>query len=523
VSQTVTVRHTNVCLALLTLVLFVTFLDNTIVAVALPAIQVSLHAGITALQWVVSGYALTFAALMLPFGTLGDHFGRRRVMVLGLGVFTCGSVLGAVATSSAVLIAGRVIMGVGAAASEPGTLSLIRQLYPESGNRARALGVWSAVSGLALASGPVIGGILTGLWSWRAIFVFNCVVAVIAIIGVQAVVPEFKDPIRARLDIPGFVWGATALTAATFGTIVGETSGYRTWWVLAIFGFALVALFNFLRAERSAEEPVLDVRLFRRGAFSAGMLTAFTGFFATFAVFFFIPLFVQLLGTQTPYDLVVDFVPMAAAMILASALSGRWIARRGPGIPMALGCLTAAVGIFCTEALISPNSGVGLFGWTLVLVGAGLGVVMVGATAAVLGVVPAKRSGMAASAVNTSRELGAVAGVAILGAIIYGQLTHDLIRRLDSIPGLPAAIRKLVVIAITTGAVNTPQDKLPKTGPERAIINQVLAAAEASFTQGLEMVLILAASLLVASALVVVVLTKRHGNRRPKREMVGSG
>jgi MFS family permease len=515
VIQAQSARHTNVCLALLTLVLFITFLDTTIVAVALPAIQVSLHAGITALQWIVSGYALTFAALMLIFGTLGDHLGRRRIMTFGLGVFGLGSILGAVSTSSGMLISARVIMGVGAAASEPGTLSLIRHIYPDAGDRAQALGVWSAISGLALASGPVIGGILVGIWSWRGIFVFNCVVAAVAIAGVNLVVPEFSDPIKVRLDIPGFVWGATALTAATFATIVGETNGYLTWWVLLIFAFSAVALIGFVRAERSAPEPVLDLRLFRNGPFTAGMTVAFTGFFAIFAVFFFVPLYMQLIGTQSSYDLVVDFLPMAAAMIVASVLSGRWIARHGPGIPVTVGCLVAGIGILFTEALIKPDSTVALFGWTLVLVGAGLGVVMVGATAAVLGAAPAERSGMAASAVNTSRELGAVAGVAILGAIINAQLTHELLRRLATIPGLPASLRNLVIVSITTGAVNTSQDKLPKSGPERTIINEVLAAAQVSFAQGLELVLILAASLLLASGVVVAVLTRRRASDVP--------
>jgi EmrB/QacA subfamily drug resistance transporter len=500
----------NLSLALLTLVLFVTFLDNTVVAVALASIQVSLHAGISALQWIVSGYALTFAALMLPFGTLGDRLGRRRVMVAGLVVFTAGSALGAVSQSSAMLIGARVVMGIGAAASEPGTLSMIRQLYSDPAERAQALGVWSAISGLALAVGPVIGGLLVGLWSWRGIFILNCAIGVVAVVGVLAVLPEFRHPSQLRLDLAGFFWGAMAITAATFGTIVGETQGYRTWWVIAIFAFAATSVAAFIYTERRAEEPVLDLAFFRRQAFVGGTAVAFSGFFATFAVFFFIPLYVQLLGMQSSYSLVVDFLPMAVALILASALSGRWIGRAGPGVPVSLGCLVAAAGIFLTDAFIRPTSGFALFGWTLALVGAGLGVVMVGATASVLGVIPAERSGMAASAVNTSRELGAVTGVSVLGAIINGQLTTNLVSRLSHIPGLPASIRNEVVVAITTGAVNTSSDTLPKTGPIAVIVNEVLADANQSFSHGLNLVLILAGCLMAVSGVAAGGLVRRR-------------
>ncbi|MGH9114328.1 MAG: MFS transporter, partial [Acidimicrobiales bacterium] len=339
-------------LAVLTLVLFVTFLDNTIVAAALANIQLQLHAGITALEWVVSSYALTFAALMLSFGTLGDHLGRRKVMVVGLVVFTVGSIISAVATSSGVLIGGRVVMGVGAAASEPGTLSMIRQLYPDRGERAQALGVWSAVSGLALALGPVIGGALVGLWSWRLVFVFNIAVGLLALAGVRAVLPEIVTPTRRRFDVPGFLLGAFAITAATFATIVGETEGYATWWVDLMYAAAAVAVAAFIVFERRAEEPVLDLHFFRERAFTVGNLGALTAFFATFAVFFFIPLYIQLIGNASPFDLTIDFLPMAAAMIAASALAGRWIAWVGPGIPMAVGGVLAGAGILITDALI---------------------------------------------------------------------------------------------------------------------------------------------------------------------------
>lgn len=497
----------RLALAVITAVLFVTFLDNTIVAVALTSVQTDLHAGITALQWVVSAYALTFAALMLTFGTLGDHFGRRRVMVAGLLVFTAGSLLGVFATSSGMLIGARVIMGVGAAASEPGTLSMIRQLYPDRADRAQALGVWSAISGLALAAGPIIGGLLVGVWSWRGVFAFNVAAGAAAIAGVWAVLPEFSTPVRQRLDFGGFFWAAAAVTAATFATILGETSGYARWWIELLYGAAVVAALLFVRQERRAPEPVLDLRFFRKGPFTAGMIVAFTGFFATFAVFFFIPLFVELLGSSSPFGLVADFAPMAVALIGVSALSGRWIARSGPGLPMALGGFTAGFGILITDAFVTPSSGVELFGWSLAIVGAGLGVLMVAATAAVLTAVPAQRSGMGASAVNTSRELGAVAGVTVLGAIINRQLTTDLLHRLSHIPGLPASLRDRVVIAVTTGNVDT--TSLPKSGPIAHIVNEVIAAAESSFSSGLDTVMTLAGALMLASGALALVLMVR--------------
>lgn len=490
-------------LAVLSLVLFVTFLDNTVVAAALADIQTSLHANVSALQWIVSAYALSFAALMLSFGTLGDHLGRRAVMVAGLVVFTVGSIVGSVATSSGTLIGARVVMGIGAAASEPGTLSMIRQLYPDRGERAQALGVWAAVSGLALALGPVIGGALVGVWSWRAVFVFNVAAGAVAIAGVVVILPasQHQGP-RRRLDVPGFVLGAGALTAGTFATIAGETAGYATWWIALLYGVALVAGTGFVMAERRADEPVLDLHFFRERAFTGGNLVAFTGYFATFAVFFFIPLYLQLIGTASPYDIAVDFLPMAAVMIVASALSGRWVARVGPGAPMAAGCVCAATGILITNALLTAHSGIGLFGWSLALVGAGLGVVMVAVTSSVLGVVPAARSGMAASAVNTSRELGAVAGVAVLGSVVNGLLVSNLSAQLKRIPGLPPSLRSEVVTAITTGSVGTQASTLPKTGPIAQIVQQVLNAANSSFSRALNVVLILAGVMLLASAAV---------------------
>ncbi len=496
-------------LAVLSLVLFVTFLDNTIVSAALADIQPSLHAGVNALQWVVSSYALAFAALMLTFGTLGDRFGRRRVMAIGLVVFGAGSILGMLSVSPGMLIGARVVMGVGAAASEPGTLSMIRHLYPETEDRAQALGVWAAVSGLALAAGPVIGGVLVGVWSWRGVFAFNVAVSVAALAGVYGALPENRDDRDRKLDVGGFVFGAGALVAATFATIDGETAGYTSPQVLAMYLVAAAAMVVFIAVERRAEQPVLDLRYFREPAFVGANVVAFTTYFALFAVFFFIPLYLQLVGSATPYHIALLFLPMAVMLVAGSALNGRWVALSGPTLPMALGCLTSGGALLLINALITPSSGLADIGWTLALAGAGLSLVIVPANATALDVIPSARSGMAASAVNTSRELGAVAGVAVLGAIVNAQLTVNLSRSLIA-AHIPKGLRDLVITAVTTGAYgpNSTQG-VPTTGPTGALIQKVISEAEGAFANGLEIVLILAGVLMLASTIAALATTRR--------------
>ena len=252
----------RLALTAVTLVLFLTFLDNTIVAVVLASVQSALHAGVGALQWVVNGYALPFASLMLVFGTLGDVLGRKRIMLAGVALFCTGSILCALAPDIGMLIAGRVLMGVGAAASEPGTLSMVRHLYEDRAQRARALGVWVAVSGLALALGPVIGGTLAGLWSWRAIFWFNLVFGVIAFVIAWTALPESADPTGRRLDLGGATLAAGALAALSFAVISGETAGYRTPWIAGLFALAALGVAAFVLVEHRSPNPLVDLHFF---------------------------------------------------------------------------------------------------------------------------------------------------------------------------------------------------------------------------------------------------------------------
>lgn len=506
-------------LATLSFVLFLTFLDNTIVSVVLANVQSDLHVGVIGLQWVVNGYALVFAALMLTFGTLGDLFGRKKIMLAGVAVFCAGSVIGAVAPNVQVLIAGRVVMGLGAAASEPGTLSMIRHIYPDGRERAHALGVWAAVSGLGLAMGPVIGGVLAGVWSWRAVFWFNVFFGLVALVAAARVLPENSDPTNRRLDVPGFLLSATALAAASVAVIAGETAGYGSSWIDALFALALVATVGFVLFERRAANPVLNVRYFRRPAFAGSNFVAFATYFATFAIFFFVALYLEEVGTISSYAIAVDFVPMAAGMVLAALFTGRWVAARGPRIPMFCGCVLAAAGVLLTDARLTPSSGLASIGWTMALAGIGFGIAIVPVTTSALAVIPPEHSGMAASMTNTSRELGAVAGVAILGSVVNGQLTVDLVRRLTAI-GIPKAFQTQVITAVTTGSFSQQTSStVSRHKSLEQIVNKVVDAAYGAFSHGLDIALMMAGALMLLSALVALVSLRvspaRQGGRTP--------
>lgn len=498
----------RLALAILSLVLFLTFLDNTVVSVTLFSVQTNLHTGVSGLQWVVGAYALVFASFMLPAGTVADLLGRKKVMIAGIVVFCAGSVVGALAPTTAVLWAGRAVMGLGAAMSEPGTLSMIRHLYTDRRERAVALGVWAAVSGLALAAGPIIGGVLVGVWDWRAVFLFNLAFGLVALAGAAAVLPESTDPQDRRLDVSGFVLGAGAIGCATFAVIAGETSGYARWWVVLLFALAAAGMAAFVIVERRAANPMLNVRFFRFGVFSASTFVAFATYFGVFSIFFFVALYLEVVGSQSGYRVALDFAPMAVAMVVASALAGRWVARVGARVPMAVGCSVGAVGIVLTDVLLTPSSGLGVLGWTLTVAGIGFGIAVVPVTSAALGVVPPEHSGMAASATNTSRELGAVAGVAVLGSVVNAQLTGGLMHRLAAV-GIPPQFRQTVITAITTGSLNGQAAAAERNPHIAVIVRKVVSAAYGAFTSGLDISLAIAAALMFAAAVVAACFVRR--------------
>jgi EmrB/QacA subfamily drug resistance transporter len=503
-------RHAReAALAAVCAILFLTFLDNTIVSVALANIQSSLSVSVTGLQWIVNGYMLAFAALMLTGGTLGDLFGRKKVMLAGVGIFCAGSVMAAVAPGSGILIAGRILMGVGAAGSEPGTLSVLRHVYPEREERAIALGVWAAVSGLALALGPVIGGVLVaGAGGWRSIFWFGLGFGALALAFAAVTLTESSDPEGRRLDVPGLATGAGAILAVTFAVIEGENRGYGTWWILFLFALGALLLVVFVEVERRAPDPVLKLEFLRNPTFTAANIVAFATNLAVFSVFFFTALYLQLISNFSGYQIALVFTSLAVAMIVAGPLAGRWTARVGPKVPMVLGCALAGVGLLLVDQQLTATTSVARLTWPLAIAGLGFGIALVTMTQAVLTLVRPEESGMAASTVNTSRELGGIFGVAVLGAVVNAQLTSGLSEKLVKLH-IPLVYRQVVIQFVTTGGNITSAEHSPGVKGHTKLIARVLVAAEDSAGHGVHLALQIAGGIVLAAA-VVAAFAARH-------------
>lgn len=479
-------------------ILALTFLDTTVVAVALGSIQTSLHMGVTGLQWVVDAYAVAFASLMLTGGTLGDRYGRRRVMVTGVAIFATGSLVGALADSANMLIASRALMGVGAAASEPGTLSVLRHIFPEERGRARALGVWAAVSCLGLALGPLIGGVLVGVWDWRGIFWLNVVAGVVLLVTAHRYVPDSADPDAAPLDLPGQLLAIGGVATVVIGLIAGERSGYAAGHIVALFAVGAVCVGGFIWRELTTPAPMLDLRYFRLRRFRAALGVAFAAYFGTFSIFFFSALYLEEVVKYSGYRTALLFLPMTVCMV-AGAVGGGWlVVRRGGRWTMALGAMLAAAGIAASEPLLNPHPSFAALTATLALTGLGLGTAMVPVTSLVLEVVPPEHSGMAASATNTARQLGVVFGVAILGALVNAHLTTDLKHRLDQL-GIPRFFQGYIIHAYEHGA--SPDNSTLGGQIFSSIVDRIKIAAYAAFHDGLASALTISAILIAAAAL----------------------
>jgi EmrB/QacA subfamily drug resistance transporter len=404
-------------LAAVSVGLFMIMLDNTVVNVALPSMRASLHMTLSELEWVVAGYALTFAAFMLIGGKLADFMGRRRVFSVGLVIFTGASLACGLAPNGGFLIGARVVQGLGGALMNPATLSIITATFPPR-ERGRAIGIWAGVSAMALAIGPLVGGVLTEHVNWNWIFFINVPVGIAGLLAIPLFIDESRDTsAEQRLDVPGLATSAVGLFALTYGFIEANKYGWTSTRILGAFAIAAGALVVFIFLERHQRAPMLDLSLFRNRTFSGANASMLFVGLAMFGTFFYLSLYMQNVLRYSPVQAGASFLPMTLLIILIAPRAGaltdrvgsRWLVAGGMSLLSLMLLYYSTLGATASFWRLLPG---------LLLGGVGMGMTMTPVTAAAMSAVAVDKAGIGSAVLNSARQVGGSLGIAVMGAIV---------------------------------------------------------------------------------------------------------
>jgi EmrB/QacA subfamily drug resistance transporter len=448
-------RSKPMILFALLLAAFLVNLDTTLVNVALPAMVRQLHATTTQLQWVVDSYNLVFAALLLTFGSLSDLFGRKGMLLAGLAVAGAASLAGGFTTSPAQLIAARAVMGLGAAMTFPATLSLISNVFTERRERARAIGLWGAIGGVAIAMGPIVGGWLLQHYSWTAIFIAMAPVAAAAAIVVALAVPTSKDPDAAAPDIPGLLVSSAAMAVLVFTIIEAPSYGWTAPRTLAGFAGSAVLLAAFIAWERRAAHPMLDVRLFRNLRFSAASGAVTVSFFTLFGFIFLMTQYFQFVRGYGPLATGVRLLPVALAVGAGSVAGTQLAVRAGTKLVVTTGLVAMAAFYGWVAATTSATLSYGVIAAQMVVYGLGLGLTSAPATESIMGAISRAKAGVGSAVNDSTRLVGGTLGVAVLGSVYASVYGSKLSATMPAgMPGRIAAIAHQSVGAAYAAAGN---------------------------------------------------------------------
>jgi EmrB/QacA subfamily drug resistance transporter len=481
-------------LAVLSLGLLVISLDNTILNVALPSLSDDLGATSSELQWIVDAYMLVFAGLLLTAGSLGDRFGRKRALTLGLFIFGAASAASAMAQTPATLIAGRALMGIGGALIMPSTLSIVTATFPAD-ERPKAIGIWAAVAGIGIAIGPVAGGWLVENASWHWVFLVNVPFVLIALAAGQRLIPESRDPSQSRLDPIGAAISTAGLGTLLWGIISASDRGWGDQLVVGalILGALMLALFIWF--ERRTESPMLDMAVFRNPRFSASSLAITIAFFVLMGMMFFLTQYLQEVLGLSPFDAGVRMLPVAAGMVVGGPLGARLAERFGVKLVVASG-LAFVAGAMALLAQTDVGGPYGLIAAALGLMGFGMGTAMSPATDAIMGTLDERHLSVGSAMNDTTRLVGGALGVAVLGSLMtshYG----------DAMQSAPAAAQDSV------GAAHAVAAHLPT-----AAGSALDAAANAAFVDAMHMVLYVSVAILAVGVAITLRFVPARAQQR---------
>ena len=487
-------------------------LDTTIVNVALPTLVRELHASNTQLQWVVDAYNLVFAALLLVAGSLSDRLGRKGMLLSGLAVFGLAGLAGGFTTTPGQLILARCFMGLGAAMVFPATLSLISNVFTERAERARAIGLWGATAGMAIALGPIVGGWLLQRFSWTSIFFAMVPVAALGGALVAASVPSSRDPRAPRADVPGFLLSTAAMALLIFTIIEAPDHGWSS--TRSIGGFVLVVVLfaAFVSRERRTPEPMLDISLFRNARFTAASGSVTVAFFSLFGFIFLMTQYFQFLKGYSPLSAGVHLLPVATSVGIASVLGTRLAVRFGTKLVVASGLLFVA-SFYAWVSQLSATTSYGIIAAQMVLYGVGMGFTSAPATEAIMGVVSKDKAGVGSAVNDATRLLGGTLGVAVIGSV-YASLYSA---RLTST--LPARVPQALARAAheSVGAALGVAGRLSQAG-QSVLAGDLHQAASGAFIHGLSAGCLVAGGVAIAGAIMAAALLPSQ----PKASPLGS-
>ena len=473
---------------------FMLLLDITIVNVALPDIQQDLHSSFADLQWVVDAYALTLAAFLLTAGSLADMYGRRRLYLVGLAVFTCASVLCGFAASTLMLQLSRGLQGLGGAIMFAVSLALLADAF-RGKDRGVAFGAWGAVTGLAVAIGPLLGGLLTTGLSWRWIFFVNAPIGVAAVAISVLKVTESRSPRASRPDWLGFALFTVALSSLVYALIESSQKSFTSSLVLGCLAAAVVLLVAFVIAERRSQHPMFDLRLFALPTFSGGSVAAFGLSASIFAMLLYLVLYLQDILGYSALGTGVRLMVLSGGTLATSAISGRLSSRVPVRLLIGPGLVIVGIGLLLMRGLDAGSQ------WThlipgLAVAGAGVGIMNPPLASTAVGVVQPQQAGMASGINSTFRQVGIATGIALLGTLFSNAVTTDVRARIARLPGL-AHRGPQIATAVQSGEVGQLIRRLPAHARQA-----VATITRAAFTTGLDRILLVAAIIALATGVI---------------------
>jgi EmrB/QacA subfamily drug resistance transporter len=493
-------RNKPLILVALLLAAFSINLDTTIVNVALPALVRELDASTTQLEWIVDAYNLMFAALVLAAGNLGDRVGRKGVLLAGLVVFGAASFAGGLGNSPGELIAARAVMGLGAALIFPATLSLLTNVFTERGERARAIGLWGASTGVGIAVGPIVGGWLLEHFSWSSVFFALVPMAALAVVLVAVAVPTSRDPEAPPADRPGLLLSTAAMALLIYTIIEAPLRGWAAGLSIAGFALAAVLLLGFVAWERRVPVPMLDVALFRNLRFSAASAAVTITFFSLMGFIFVITLYFQFLKGYGPLSTGLRLLPVATLVGITSVLGTRLAVRSGTKLVVAGGLVSLAVGLAWASTNSSSTSYLTIAG-AMVFIGAGIGLTSAPATESIMGAVPAAKAGVGSAVNDATRILGATLGVAVIGSIYASIYASRLTEALPT--QVPSSIADSAERSVGTAFGAAAQ--LDASG-QSGLAQGLHDAASNAFFDGFQTAVLVAAGIALAGAVMAAVL-----------------